>query len=258
MSAFDACITEISTRIDAMRARAAPQVHDAHHPEPPAELIEGLPMRIGPGANPAVILRGDTFVELGNPEAGSCAVLLWTEDLSLVVDGRITLLGPDVGEAEGASLPFAQVLIIGGPELGSDDHEALVGLQNVSDRVEGFMAKSTSEYVWARVSREGAAKGFNLDALGRALLYLVKTDMPKVRAAEVAFVTTSRDDVRSLADVATTAKQIGASILKETWKARGFDLDCDVDCSSCSDQEICDDIRDVIVVTKRKTRRSVS
>ena len=72
---------------------------------------------------PGIILRGDTFVELGNPEPGSCAFLLWTDNPSLVRDGKITLIGPDIQESPGASLPFAQVLMVGGTGLGREEHE---------------------------------------------------------------------------------------------------------------------------------------
>ena len=66
-------------------------------------LKEGLPIRVGPGANPKIILRSETFVELGDPTAGSCAFVLWTDTPSLIRNGRITLIGPDVQEARGAS-----------------------------------------------------------------------------------------------------------------------------------------------------------
>lgn len=252
---YDECIIELGARVDTIRGRmapsapSAPSVRETFHPQ--ESLLDGLPVAVGPGANPGVILRSDTFVELGNPAEGSCAAVLWTTDPGLVVDGRIRLLGPDIPEAQGASLPFAQMVIVAGPSLGPDEHEILMGIQNLSDTVEGFMAKSTSEYVWARVSGASAAKGLDLDTLGRVLLQRVKASVPGATSAEVVFVTSSRDDVRSLSDLAATARQIGSDILRQTWKDRGFDLECDFDCSSCTDQEVCDDIREVIVATAR-------
>lgn len=258
MGEFDDCITELTTCVGSIRGRSETQVRESCCPGPADGLLEGVPVAVGPGANIGVILRGDTFAELGNPDAGSCAALLWTDDLSLVEDGRIACFGPDIGEAQGASLPFAQVLVVAGSELGPDQHEALQQCQHISDRIEGYMARSTSEYVWSRVSNDAAAKGFDLEWLGRSLLYLVKTDVPAVEAAEVVLVTSSRDDVSAIAKVAATAKQISTRILSELWKSRGFDLDCDFDCSSCADEEVCDDIREVIVATKRKSLNVVA
>jgi len=231
--------------------------------------MEGLPIRFGADSNPGVLLRSDTFLELGNPAAGSCAAAMWTDDTSLVVDGRITVVGPDIPDvgdiggianlagADGSSsrsLPFAQVLLAAGPDLCEEDHEQILQVQHVGDRVEGYMVRSTSEYVWARVSNDAATKGFDLESLGRILLHLTKTAIPKASAAEVVFVTTSKDDVERMSEVVNRAKSIGRDMVSELWKARGFDLDCDFDCGSCSDEAVCDDIRDVIVATKQKAR----
>lgn len=40
---------------------------------------------------PSIVLREDTWVELGNPETASLAVVLLTESLALVNDGAISL-----------------------------------------------------------------------------------------------------------------------------------------------------------------------
>jgi CO dehydrogenase/acetyl-CoA synthase beta subunit len=246
MSVFDRQIAEVAAYADGLRGQDRPsKVFD--WPGSPEAIREGLPVSVGPNANPGIILRGDTFVELGNPQAGSCACLLWTDDTSLVVDGRITLFGPDIPESSGASLPFGQVLIAGGSDLAAEDHEKLQQAQLVSDQIEGYMVRSASQNVWSRVSREAAGKGFDFETLGRALLDLVKTGAPKVSAMEILFVTSSKADVSELQGLASTAKSVGGEVLKEAWKARGYDLDCDYDCSSCHDQSVCDEIRDVIV-----------
>src|SRR5450756_1232506 len=95
----------------------------------PEALKEGLPIRIGSGANPKIILRNETFVELGNPAAGSCAVVLWTDTSGLISDGRITLIGPDVQEARGASLPFGQILLVAGKDLSAEEHQSVGQIQ---------------------------------------------------------------------------------------------------------------------------------
>jgi CO dehydrogenase/acetyl-CoA synthase beta subunit len=219
----------------------------------PEELRAGLPVEVGPSANPGIVLRGDTFVELGNPQAGSCAALLWTDRPSLIRDGRITLFGPGIQESAEASLPFGQVLLVGGEDLEQEDHEKLQQAQHVADQIEGYMVRSASQNLWSRVSKDAAAKGFDFETLGRALMDLVKTGAPKVAAVEVLFVTTRKEDVKRLDGIVSGFKEVGREILKENWKARGYDLDCDFDCESCTDQEVCDDIRDVIVARRKKS-----
>ena len=258
MAAFDDCIAELGDYVDGVRRDRAAEVREFRWPGDPEVLISDLPLRVGPGANPGIVLRSDAFVELGNPDVGSCAALLWTDDPSLVADGRIVLVGPDVPEAAGASLPFGQFLLVGGDGLTDEDHGDLQEAQHVSDQLEGYMARSTSEYVWARVSHDAAEKGFTLEVLGRTLLHLVKAAVPKASAVEVLFVTASTADVRQLTDVAARAKSVGRDMVNEMWKTRGFDLECDLDCGSCSDQDVCDDIRDVIATARKAARETAA
>jgi CO dehydrogenase/acetyl-CoA synthase beta subunit len=146
------------------------------------------------------------------------------------------------------------VLIAAGEGLKPEDHEKLQQAQHVADQIEGYMVRTTSENVWGRVSVDAAAKGFDFETLGRALMGLVKAEAPAVSAMEILFVTSSKEDVKRLNGIVSEVKEIGSEILKETWKARGYDLDCDYDCASCTDQTVCDDVRDVIVAQKKKIK----
>jgi CO dehydrogenase/acetyl-CoA synthase beta subunit len=248
MAAFDECIGQVSDYGAELR-HAGRQVREL---DPRREL----PIRVGPNAAAGIILRGDTFVELGSPQVGSCASLLWTTDDSRVTDGRITLFGPDIPESRGASLPFGQVLLVAGRDLDESAHERLQQAQHVSGEIEGYMVRSTAENIWGRVSHEAAAKGFDCRTLGTALITLVKRAEPAVSAVEVLFVTTDREDVKRLAGICSNAKQVAGNILKETWKARGYDVDCSFDCGSCMDESVCDDIREVIVAARKVKARA--
>ena len=257
MATFDEYIEKVSRYVAEMRSRGE-RAREFDHPGFPETLREGLPIEVGPNANPGIILRSDSFLELGNPEAGSCAAFLWTDRPSLIRDGRITLFGPGIQESAEASLPFGQVLMVGGDGLEQEDHEKLQQAQHVADQIEGYMVRSASQNLWSRVSVDVAARGFDFETLGRALMNLVKTGAPAVSAAEVLFVTTSKEDVKRLDGIVSGAKEVGRTILKETWKARGYDLDCDFDCASCKDQVVCDEIKDVIVARRKKAESDES
>lgn len=258
MSVFDVYVKKVAGYVEEVRARGR-QVREFDSPAAVSELVEGLPVRVGPRASSGIILRGDTFVELGNPDAGSCAFLLWTDNPSLIRDGKITLIGPDIQETPGASLPFGQILMVGGKELGKEEHSALEGSQYISDQVEGYMIKSTPERMWSRVGKDAAAKGFDFCTLGKALMTIFKSDVPKVQAMEVIFVTSSKEDVQRLDDIAQQVRKIDKDIVRETWLARGYDvLECTLgwDCDSCADKPVCDEIREVITVRKKKARKT--
>jgi hypothetical protein len=258
MSTFDAYLAKLAGYIEEMRGGGR-QVREIACPVAVSGLLDGLPVRVGPGASSGIILQSDTFIELGNPDAGSCAFVLWTDNPSLVRDGRITLVGPDIQECREASLPFGQVLMVRGAGLGEQEHERLEQGQYVSGQIEGYMIRSMPQRMWSRVSREAAAKGFGLETLGRALMAIYKSEFPKVEALEVLFVTSSKEDVERLDGLASQVRHIGKNIVRENWLAKGIDiLECTFgwDCSSCEYEPVCDDIRKLITVRKRKTGES--
>ncbi len=219
----------------------------------PRQDSETLCVNVGPGSNPGVILRSDTFAELGAPDLGSCGMTLWTSTVEQVHDGRITLVGPDISGEEPLRLPFAQVVLVGGRKLTADDHRSIVQSQYVADQIEGFMVRSSSTNLWCRVSQDAVRKGFRLDTLGHALMLLVRGHVPEVEAVEVLFVTSSKEDVRRLVTIADDVRDVGKQMVEEYWKSKGYDLDCDMDCGSCADQEACDGIRDIISIRAKKT-----
>jgi CO dehydrogenase/acetyl-CoA synthase beta subunit len=239
--------------------RSLPMTDDLHQEldwsGTPEELLRSLPINLGRGASSGIHLRSNTYTELGNPIAGSCSHLLWTNNTSLVRDGRITLIGPDIPASEGKSLPFGQILMLAGETLAAKDHERLQQAPIIGDRIEGYMLKSTSDYLWARISKDVAARGFNFEILGKSLISLIKSRTPGVTAVEILFVTSSKEDVKELASIASEVKGLGSNILKEAWKERGFDIECDFDCASCHDEPVCDDIREVIVGVKKAARK---
>lgn len=257
MTTFDEQIGTVGAFVDEMRAKGRPARVFTCPLSVPA-LEDGLPVRVGPGANPGIILRGDTFVELGNPSAGSCAFVLWTTTPSLIGDGRITLIGPDIQEVPGGSLPFGQVLLVGGRELDAEAHQSVGQAQYVADQIEGYMVKSSSRSMWSRVSTDAGAKGFCFETLGRALMAIYRSTVAKVEAMEIVFVTSGKEDVVRLGGIASQVHDIGAEIVKEHWKAKGYDLDCDLDCRSCHDKAVCDDIRQVIAAQVRREREAAA
>lgn len=252
MAGFDAFIAELRDAVDALSGEHRRREH--HWPGPAGAAVEGLCVKVGPGSNKGIILRSDTYVEMGNPIAGSLALTWWTDDPTLVVDGRITLVGPDIPESESESMAFAQVLMVGGPTLSAADQGVLQQCQHVGDEVEGYMLKSTKENLWGRVSRGAAAAGFDFEALGRAYLHLLKTALPRATDAEVIFVTAGKAEVRSLLDLADRSRSSGTEMVTEIWREQGYDVDCSLDCSVCEAKPVCDDIREVLAERKADTR----
>jgi len=213
----------------------------------------GLPLRLGGGEGGGIVLREDTFVELGHPDAGSCSLLLWTESRAFLRDGAITLVGPDIPESAGESLPFGQVLLAGGEDLTTSFQAALERSQYVGDRIEGYMMRSVPERVWSRVSKQAAAGGFCFQTLGGALMALLRTEVPQVQAAEAVLVTSSAEDLAPLQAMAEQARKIARGIKAEQLVARADgELECtrEDECPVCADKPVCDGIREILVLRK--------
>ena len=242
MSSFNDHITKVREYL---------QGHEAKEFDCPVsvdELRKGLPVQVGPGVNPGIIMRSDTFAELGNPAEGSTGSIMWTEDTSLLRDGHVTLIGPDIPELEGGSQPFGQVIMMAGKNLNTEVFDKATEYQHISDSLEGYMVRSSSKSIWGRISRDAATKGFTMETLARALMITIKTNVPEVETMEIAFVTTTKDDINQLDKIAGEVESLHTEIIKGYWKEKGYDLDefaCDLNCSACVNQPICDDIREL-------------
>lgn len=199
-------------------------VREFESPSAIDELKQNLPVRVGPGSNPGVILRSDVFAEMGNPAEGSNGFIIWTRDLSLVRDGLISVVGPDIPEMnEGASVPFGQVIMVAGKDLGPSLQERIEDARYVSDQIEGYLVRDSSKGVWGRVSRDAVAKGFTLETLGRALMITMKSSLPQIEAVEIVLVTSNRRDIDHLGEIAEEVAAIRKGVISSAWKEKGYE-----------------------------------
>lgn len=255
MAVFDEYIEKVNEYVKNLRDNIT-DIKEFDCPDSIEEIKEGLPIKIGPKANPRIILRGETHMELGNPLDGSSSIFLWTDDTSKLNHGKITLFGPDITDAKNGNLPFGQIFLVGGKKLPDLEHNNLVHHQRVSDEIEGFMLKSSPDHdTWCRISKDAAKKGFSFEMLGKALMAIYRSRVPEAEAIEIAFITSNKEDVNALNKIARKAKEISSEIVKEAWKAKGYDLDCDYDCSSCGDSNVCDDVRELVAKRAERLER---
>ena len=245
MTAFDLYVGKVAGYVECLRAKGR-EVRTFQAPVSSARLSQKLPFRVGPGANPGIILRGDTSVELGNPEVGSASLFLLTDAPATLNDGRITLIGPDIPESASASLPFGQVLLLGGAQLADQDAEALQPVQFVGDQIEGYMMRGVSQRIWSRISKEAVAKGMCFNLLGQALMAVCRSASRKLESMEIIFVTSGKEDLDPLDGWSGQVQKIAREIIKENWRIKGYDIDCASNCGTCQDQVVCGEIKEVL------------
>ena len=242
MGLFDEHIGEIARFLDDL-AKSGRQVKEFYIGSGEKDQ---LPFKVGPNAGSGLVLKSDTFVELGSPVAGSCAFALYTNDPSLVRDGRVRLVGPDIPESGSGSISFGQVILAAGVGLDERDYRPLAESQYVGDRVEGFMVKSTPGRLWCRVSNDVAERGFDFQFLGFALIRLVKEQVPGSEAVEVIFVTSGKEDILKMDEIGVRVSSAARDIKMRVWKERGIDIDsCPLGshCGACDDKKLCDGVR---------------
>ena len=259
METFDTHIERLREYLINIETQA--QVREIQCPSEIDKLLQELPIKIGSQEKANIILKEDTAVELGNPSLASCAFILWTSNLQLLKDGRITLIGPDIPESIGQSLPFAQILLIGGSEIKDQHHLVLEQHQLISNKIEGYMIRLAPQRhrMWTRVSRVAAEKGFSFETLGKALMAIYKSELRMIEASEVVFITSSKEDIKELEKIASEVNEIkNIALAKRFGKTEDGFYECisDVaDCAVCPEQLICDEIRDIIRL-RRKSKAS--
>ncbi len=200
---------------------------------------------------PNIIFREDMALELGHPSVGSCAAVLATRNASLIKSGRITLVGPDVGETEEQRLSFAQIALShceGSPE---EACPAMDRVLHASALIEGYMLRSVPNMIWARVSKDAMRSGFSLRDLGSILISSLNSKCPGIIGSEVLFVTGRREDIDELNEIVGPARDKLRKIQTFGRNEDGsYECDTSLDCTVCPEKPVCDTIRDVIKIRK--------
>lgn len=193
---------------------------------------------------PQIILSEDTGLELGNPGFASRSLLLW-DSSGNVEDGRITLVGPDFTEATTTSLPFAQVIMVGGDF--SDEYDCYRDLRDATYglRLRGFMTRvfPGRQSIWCRINKEALESGFNAQILGSSLIQSLKK-LDFVDSAQVLLVTSSKEDVEELSQTADKVMDIVEALIK-MYEEMNFD------CEECDYVEVCDSVLELRQIRER-------
>ncbi len=184
-----------------------------------------------------LVIGQDIAVELGHPDDGSVAFLVWRESTDDDRGGRTLLVGPDLPMAKGQRLPFAKVVMIQGRGFDADNtHARYRQLEAVRYGIDlrGYMMRAASQVnrEWSRVSQAALADGFRFGVLGQALIEAFTT-IDFVNRADVLMVTSSRADVMTFRPLADRVTQVIRAMNK-------MSVEMDLDCGSCTLAPVCE------------------
>ncbi|HPI93033.1 MAG TPA: hypothetical protein PLT09_08050 [Deltaproteobacteria bacterium] len=209
----------------------------------------------GGGRN--IVFKEDMALELGSPETESVSCLLWTEDISCIDPGTVTMIGPDFTESHGRSLPFGKVVLLAVEGFSEDNayerHRDLDLLRYDLD-LKGFMIRAVSQHMreWCRISRDALAQGLSAHVLGSSIIRLYRKT-PYVKGVEIIFFTSSVHDVRRLGEITAPSGLIVAAMNKMA-------SEMDFECSSCDYRAVCGEAEGLKGMRDRlmdRSRRSV-
>lgn len=195
-----------------------------------------------------LVLESDTAVELGNPRSESVSFVLWSEKENEIADGNVTIIGPDISEAKGKSMPFGKVVMLhveGMNEDNSYERHRKIELARYELELEGYMLRAVSQYLreWSRVSNAAFEKGFSFSILAGELSKVYRA-FDFVKGAEFVFVTSSAADVRLLRNMGDKAERRIAALSKMA-------IEMNFDCASCEYTDVCTEVEALRMVLER-------
>ncbi len=186
-----------------------------------------------------LVLASSTAVELGNPRNESVSFMVWSQKKELINDGVVHLIGSDIPQSRGKSLPFAKVVMLaveGMDEENCYERHRKLELARYDLELEGYMLRAVSQYLreWSRVSVEAFEKGFSFSILAGELSRLYRA-FDFVRAVEFIIVTSDSSDVRSL-------YHVGEKVEKRIAAMNRMAVEMNFDCSSCEYTDVCTEV----------------
>jgi CO dehydrogenase/acetyl-CoA synthase beta subunit len=201
-----------------------------------------------PAAGPRdIVLLPELALELGHPEDASLSFLVWTDEDAMVTDNRISLIGPDITEADTPRLPLGKVVLVKTKPCEEElyyERYREMDLARFGLSLKGYMLRATSQYLreWSRISRDAVTNGFSLSVLGSALIKSLK-EYDYVLSVEVIFITSSNEEVNNLKDHGNTANRMILAMNKMI-------KEMEVDCALCDYQDVCGDASEMQALRK--------
>ena len=233
------------------------------------ELFKEIPIELLSENQVSLVLSEDIYLELGNPQISSCRLLVPVDKSEELKDGKITVIGPEISKdlQEGSILPFSQIIFIhSNNSITPDFYRKLQIHISVFNILKGFMIRAVPRKFWIRLSKGLIKLNFNLEILGKFLIFHVKKLFLEISGIEIVFITTAEDKIKDLEKISTNIKDLYSNTkirkkLKEIEKGEienGSDDDkkryeCNYawSCSDCEYNDVCDEIIDIIKKMKQ-------
>lgn len=140
-----------------------------------------IPMSCSPAFEGKSIRKEEMYVEFGGGRS-TAFELLQVKDASEVVDGNVTVIGPEVGDMkEGGAYPLGILISVAGKTMKKDYEPVLERrIHNFINYGEGSWHVAQRDLIWVRLSKEAVAKGVKVEHLGKLLASKFRMDFPQL------------------------------------------------------------------------------
>ncbi|HVP25422.1 MAG TPA: acetyl-CoA decarbonylase/synthase complex subunit alpha/beta [Methanomicrobiales archaeon] len=140
-----------------------------------------IPMGCSPAFEGKSIRKEEMYVEFGGGRSPAFELLRLREP-GKVVDGRVTVIGPEIGEMkQGSAVPLGILVEVAGKRMRKEFEPVLERrIHNFVNYGEGSWHVAQRNLIWVRLSKEAVAKGVKVEHLGRLIAAKFKMDFPEL------------------------------------------------------------------------------
>jgi CO dehydrogenase/acetyl-CoA synthase beta subunit len=216
----------------------------------PPKFFQSMGISVGLDQNKDIILHEETQIELGGMNKHSFSLILPIEELNIIKDGTITLLGPEINQITSSDVDFGLFTLIGIDDISEKEYSDLRTLNFLSNGIEGFSIRTVPRRFWCRISKNVLIKNFSFEFLGNAIIYLYNQKFKEIiRKIEIIFICSYPDSIDEFIKITSEISNRFREELRakvDEWRKR---IDCDYDwgCEICPYQEECYDLKQVLI-----------
>ncbi|MEM1555945.1 MAG: CO dehydrogenase/CO-methylating acetyl-CoA synthase complex subunit beta [Candidatus Bathyarchaeia archaeon] len=195
-------------------------------------MFADIPVGVGEVYSGERIRWQDTYVEFGGLRVQYKFELVKVRKMDEVVDGKITIIGPDIKDLEPQKSYSLGIFI---EVAGSQVEEELEGvierrIHEYTNYIEGMMHLNQRYDIWIRLSKKSFEKGLNsFHIIGKIYQRLFKSELPIIEKIQITFIT-DPEKVKEMYDYALKEYE------KRDARARGLkdeEVDAFYGCTLC-------------------------
>jgi len=140
-----------------------------------------IPMGCSPAFEGKSIRKEEMYVEFGGGRSPAFELLRMREP-GEIVDGKITVIGPEIDSLkEGSANPLGIIIEVAGKTMKKDYEPVLERrIHNFVNYGEGSWHVAQRDLIWVRLSKEAVAKGVKIEHIGKLLASKFRMDFPQL------------------------------------------------------------------------------